>query len=193
MEEDVTDLFNTEEATAELSDLTKEENQFEQSEGELEVYAGTFDADGEPLVFEAYLTTEQMRSAAQTILVNLVPLILGTLALFMLAVLLLAMSLARGWNAPSWTLQDDAARLLASDLERGASPRTCTTASSRTWPDWPCCRRHNGSSTRAATSPRPDHAGSHGHAAAGRGAPAVAVDRPLPAGSAGPGAGDRGR
>ena len=104
MEEDVTDLFNTEEATAELSDLSKEENQFEQSEGELlEVYAGTFDADGEPLVFEAYLTTEQMRSAAQTILVNLVPLILGTLALFMLAVLPLAMSLARRWNAPSWT------------------------------------------------------------------------------------------
>ena len=40
MEEDVTDLFNTEEATAELSDLSKEENRFEQSEGELlEVYA----------------------------------------------------------------------------------------------------------------------------------------------------------
>jgi signal transduction histidine kinase len=120
MEEDVTELFNTKAATAELSDLSKEENQFEQSEGELlEVYAGTFDADGEPLVFEAYLTTEQMRSAAQTILVNLVPLILGTLALFMLAVLPLAMSLARRVERA----QLDRSKmmrhaLLASDLER---------------------------------------------------------------------------
>ena len=120
MEEDVTELFNTEAATAELSDLSKEENQFEQSEGELlEVYAGTFDADGEPLVFEAYLTTEQMRSAAQTILVNLVPLILGTLALFMLAVLPLAVSLARRVERA----QLDRSKmmrhaLLASDLER---------------------------------------------------------------------------
>ncbi|MET0524604.1 MAG: histidine kinase [Nocardioides sp.] len=120
MEDDVTKLFNTREATADLSDLTKEENQFEQSEGELlEVYAGTFDADGEPLVFEAYLTTEQMKSAAQTILVNLVPLILGTLALFMLAVLPLAMSLARRVERA----QLDRSKmmrhaLLASDLER---------------------------------------------------------------------------
>ena len=120
MEDDVTELFNTEAATAELSDLSKEENQFEQSEGELlEVYAGTFDADGEPLVFEAYLTTEQMKSAAQTILVNLVPLILGTLALFMLAVLPLAVSLARRVERA----QLDRSKmmrhaLLASDLER---------------------------------------------------------------------------
>lgn len=120
MEDDVTELFNTEAATAELSDLSKEENQFEQSEGELlEVYAGTFDADGEPLVFEAYLTTEQMKSAAQTILVNLVPLILGALALFMLAVLPLAMSLARRVERA----QLDRSKmmrhaLLASDLER---------------------------------------------------------------------------
>ena len=120
MEEDVTELFDTTKATAELSDLSKEENQLEQSEGELlEVYAGTFDADGEPLVFEAYLTTEQMRSAAQTILVNLVPLILGTLALFMLAVLPLAMSLARRVERA----QLDRSKmmrhaLLASDLER---------------------------------------------------------------------------
>ena len=120
MEEDVTELFDTRKATAELSDLSKKENQLEQSEGELlEVYAGTFDADGEPFVFEAYLTTEQMRSAAQTILVNLVPLILGTLALFMLAVLPLAMSLARRVERA----QVDRSKmmrhaLLASDLER---------------------------------------------------------------------------
>jgi len=120
MEKDVTELFDTRSVTAELSDLSKEENQFEKSEGELlEVYAGTFDADGEPLVFEAYLTTEQMESAAKTILVNLVPLILGALALFLLAVLPLAVSLARRVERA----QLDRSKmmrhaLLASDLER---------------------------------------------------------------------------
>src|SRR5688572_30607515 len=120
MEADVAALFDTKAVTAELSDLSKEENEFEKSEGELlEVYAGTFDADGEPLVFEAYLTTEQMKSAAHTILVNLVPLILGALALFLVAVLPLAVSLGRRVERA----QLDRSKmmrhaLLASDLER---------------------------------------------------------------------------
>jgi signal transduction histidine kinase len=120
IEEDVTELFDTREATAELSDLSKEENEFERAEGELlEVYAGAFDADGEPLVFEAYVSTKQMKTAAAAIIVDLLQLVLGALALFMLAVLPLAVSLARRVERA----QLDRSKmmrhaLLASDLER---------------------------------------------------------------------------
>jgi signal transduction histidine kinase len=120
MEEDVSELFGTREVTAELSDLSKEENEFERDEGELlEVYAGTFDADGEPIVFEAYVSTAQMKGVARSIVVALVPLILGALALFMLAMLPLAVSLGRRVERA----QLDRSKmmrhaLLASDLER---------------------------------------------------------------------------
>jgi signal transduction histidine kinase len=120
MDKDVSDLFDTRRVTAELSDLSKDENVLERSEGELlEVYAGTFDADGEPLVFEAYVATDQMEGVARSIVVDLVPLILGALALFMLAMLPLAVSLGRRVERA----QLDRSKmmrhaLLASDLER---------------------------------------------------------------------------
>ena len=120
IDEDVEPLFGTRDATAERSDLTKQENEFERSEGELlEVYAGTFDADGAPLVFEAYVTTKAMKSAAAAITMDLLPLVFGALALFMLAVLPLAVSLARRVERA----QLDRSKmmrhaLLASDLER---------------------------------------------------------------------------
>lgn len=120
IEEDVAELFGTREATAERSDLSKQENELERSEGELlEVYAGTFDADGEPLVFEAYVSTKAMKSAAAAITVDLLPLVFGALALFLLAVLPLAVSLARRVERA----QLDRSKmmrhaLLASDLER---------------------------------------------------------------------------
>ena len=120
LQDDVASLFGTRKVTAELSDLSKEENVSERAEGELlEVYAGAFDADGVPMVFEAYLSTDQMEHDTRTIVVDFVPLILGALALFMLAVLPLAVSLARRVERA----QLDRSKmmrhaLLASDLER---------------------------------------------------------------------------
>jgi signal transduction histidine kinase len=118
--EDISRLFGTHDVTAELSDLAKQENAGERGEGELlEVYAGAFDADGRPVVFEAYMTTDQMTRDAHTIVVAFVPLVVGALALFLLVMLPLALSLARRVERA----QLDRSRmmrhaLLASDLER---------------------------------------------------------------------------
>jgi len=118
--EDVASLFGTRDVTAELSDLSKAENVGERSEGQLlEVYAGAFDADGAPLVFEAYMATDQIKDDAHTIVVAFVPLIVGALGLFLLAVLPLAVSLGRRVERA----QLDRSKmmrhaLLASDLER---------------------------------------------------------------------------
>ena len=96
LDEDVSSLFGTRKVTAELSDLSKAENAGERAEGELlEVYAGTFDADGEPVVFEAYLATDRMRQDERRIITDILPLTIGGLLLFQLAVLPLAVSLAR--------------------------------------------------------------------------------------------------
>jgi len=120
IEDDVAELFGTREATADRWDLSRQENELERSERELrEVSAGTFDADGEPLVFEAYVSTKAMKSAAAAITVDLLPLVFGALALFLLAVLPLAVSLARRVERA----QLDRSKmmrhaLLASDLER---------------------------------------------------------------------------
>jgi signal transduction histidine kinase len=120
MPDDVTILFGTRLATAEVSDLSREENLNERGEGELlEVYAGTFDADGAPIVFEAYLATSQMDKDARAMATSFVPLFLGSLALFLLVMLPLAVSLARRVERA----QLDRSRmmrhaLLASDLER---------------------------------------------------------------------------
>ncbi len=96
LEEDVKELFGSRRATAELSDLTKAENVGERDEGELlEVYAGTHDADAEPMVFEAYLSTARMRSDQRRIVFDILPLAIGGILLFQLTVLPLAVSLAR--------------------------------------------------------------------------------------------------
>lgn len=120
LSEDVEELFGTRGATAELSELEREENVAEQAEGELlEVYAGAFDADGEPLVFEAYLSTERMEENARTIVLAFVPLIVGALVLLLLVVLPLAVSLSRRVQraqAERANLMRHAA--LASELER---------------------------------------------------------------------------
>ena len=85
--DDVDALFGTRRSTAELSDLTRAENVGEQAEGQLlEVYVGTFDHDGVPLVAEAYLTTGPMDANARTILWSFMPVSLGALLLFLLVV-----------------------------------------------------------------------------------------------------------
>jgi signal transduction histidine kinase len=120
LEDDVSVLFGTTDVTAEVSDLSKEENLAERDEGELlEVYAGTFDADGQPLVFEAYLPVDRMEDDARTIVATFVPLVLGALVLLLGIVLPLAVSLTRRVERA----QREQSRmmrhaLLASDLER---------------------------------------------------------------------------
>ncbi|UFN46722.1 sensor histidine kinase [Nocardioides okcheonensis] len=96
MEPQLAALFGTHEAWAEVSDLDRAENVTEQSVDEmLEVYAGATDADGRPVVVESYLTTADMHEHAQEIARSFVPLVLGTLLVFLLVVLPLAYSLAR--------------------------------------------------------------------------------------------------
>ncbi|MGG5260460.1 sensor histidine kinase [Phycicoccus avicenniae] len=93
--EDV-ELFTTQRTTAELSPLDKPENVAEQADEELlEVYSGTEDADGVPLLFEAYYSTAAMREQERRIMLAILPVALGGLLLFQAAILPLALSLAR--------------------------------------------------------------------------------------------------
>lgn len=96
MDPEVIALFGTQGTWAEVSDLERAENVGERAATEmLEVYAGAVDADGEPVVVETYLTTRAMHEHASELTTAFVPLVLGTLLLFLLAVLPLAWSLAR--------------------------------------------------------------------------------------------------
>lgn len=120
LEEDTTTLFGTTDVTAALSDLDKEENTEERHLGQLlEVYVGAFDSDEKTIVFEAYLSTERMEQDQRSIVAGLLPLSLAGILLFQLAVLPLAVSLARRVEraqAERSKLLGHA--LLASDLER---------------------------------------------------------------------------
>lgn len=120
LEDDVAALFGTRDVTAELSDLSKQENAAERDEGQLlEVYAGTFDADGAPLVFEAYLPVDQMQQDAETIVRAYAPLVVGALALFLAVMLPLAVSLSRRVERAQLERSKMMRHaLLASDLER---------------------------------------------------------------------------
>ncbi|HET7822352.1 MAG TPA: hypothetical protein VFL10_12585, partial [Ornithinibacter sp.] len=96
LDADVQEIFDTHGVTAEVSSLDKAENVAERGEGELlEVYAGVADGAGEPLVVEAYLPTVQMRTQQRTILWALLTLAVGVLVVYQLAVVPLAVSLAR--------------------------------------------------------------------------------------------------
>ena len=94
--DDVKALFGTRNVTAEVSDLTKSENARERQLGELlEVYAGIRGANQTPLVFEAYFSSETMRQDEQAIFRGYLPLSIAALLLFQIAVLPMAVSLAR--------------------------------------------------------------------------------------------------
>lgn len=117
---DIMALFGTRNVTAEVSSLGKAENVLEQKDTQLlEVYAGTFDADAQPMVFEAYFSIDSMRHDQEAIFQNYLPAIVAALLLFQLAVMPLALSLARQVErgaAERSRLTRHA--LLASDLER---------------------------------------------------------------------------
>src|SRR3954447_953775 len=96
LEPAVAALFGTDDVIAESSNLQRAENELEESDGPLvEVYTGVRDADGVPLVFESYWSTDRVDADRSEILSRLAPLSLGSLLLLAMAMLPLAVSLAR--------------------------------------------------------------------------------------------------
>ncbi|GAB3876754.1 sensor histidine kinase [Terrabacter terrigena] len=120
LEPDVEELFGTTEATGQVSDLDKPENAQERSEEELiEVYVGFSADDGTPLVFEAYWPTERIRQDVSDIRWQFTTLGLVALLLLALALLPLALSLARRVDRGLAEREEMMAQALsASDLER---------------------------------------------------------------------------
>lgn len=120
LEDDVRKLFGTRQVIAEVSDLSKAESVSERSLGErIEVYAGTLDANQTPMVFEAYFSSASMRQDEKAIIGGFLPIVIAALLLFQVAVLPLALSLARRVERglaerSSWMRH----ALMASDLER---------------------------------------------------------------------------
>ncbi|WP_309647113.1 ATP-binding protein [Nocardioides sp.] len=97
LEESVSALFGTEDVVAELSDLSRTENNLEDQQQEelLEVYVGAADADGAPFVFEAYMDIDQMRRDEARITRWFVPILFGGLLLFQLVTTPLAVVMSR--------------------------------------------------------------------------------------------------
>jgi signal transduction histidine kinase len=120
LDDDIKKLFGTKKTVAEVTDLSKPENGQERELGELlEVYAGARDADNNPMVFEVYFSSQRMRQDEQAIVKGLLPIVTGALLLFQLAILPLALSLARRverGHAERSSLMRHA--LLGYDLER---------------------------------------------------------------------------
>ncbi|GAA1479102.1 hypothetical protein GCM10009623_35480 [Nocardioides aestuarii] len=124
--DEVVALFSNPGTSADLSELSRDENATESGEGPLlEVYVGTVDADGEPVVIESYLEAEPMEENARTVLFGFGLVIVGATVLLALVVLPLAVDLCRHVERA----QRDRSRLmrhavLASDLERRRIART---------------------------------------------------------------------
>jgi signal transduction histidine kinase len=92
----VQDLFGTRVAVSERSDAEGAEEVGERDESPLvEVYVGSRDADGVPLVVESYLSPESVQRDVGAIISQVLPLGLGALLVFQITVLPLAVSLAR--------------------------------------------------------------------------------------------------
>jgi signal transduction histidine kinase len=120
LEEDVRELVGTDDVVAELSEPNRAENAGEKHEGEaLEVYVGAEDGEGRPLVFEVYLSTEQMEDNRSAILRSQLPLFVGGLIALLLSLLPLGVALARRVDREeSRRTRLTRHALLASDLER---------------------------------------------------------------------------
>jgi len=120
LDPEVLALFGTGEALSDVTDLHKPENALEASEGQLlEVYAGATSPTGAPVVVETYWSMEHLDDAQMAVLRGLIPLVLGGLLLFQLAMFPLALSLARRVDrglAERETMMHHA--LSASELER---------------------------------------------------------------------------
>jgi signal transduction histidine kinase len=81
---------------AEVSDLTKPENQFEQSFGRLlEVYLPVYTPSGQPVLFEAYYRYDAVKASGSRLWRSFAPITLGALVFLELVQVPLAWSLAR--------------------------------------------------------------------------------------------------
>lgn len=120
LEEEEYAVFGTQRTVSTISDLEKEENRLERTEGELiEVYTGTRDANGAPILFETYVPTSGLRTEMVSLIGVILPLPIAALIALTLATLPLAVSLARRVDRGQQQMQ----RLLvnaveSSDLER---------------------------------------------------------------------------
>lgn len=120
LEEPVRDLAGGSFAHAELSELDHPENVLEADTGKLlEVYVGTKDADGDPMIFETYWSAARIHSDERRVFWTLAPLSLGSMGLLLALMFPIAMNLAR--NASRHVRERN--RLLqhalgAADLER---------------------------------------------------------------------------
>ncbi len=120
LEEEEYAVFGTNDTVSSISDLEKAENRLERPEGELiEVYTGTKDATGAPILFETYVPTNGVRAEMISLISVILPLPIAALIALTLATLPLAVSLARRVDRGQQQMQ----RLLvnaveSSDLER---------------------------------------------------------------------------
>ena len=89
-------LFGTTTASARITDVGQGEPSTSGVRGDaVEVSAGFFGADGQPLVFQAHLPADQVHADARLLHQQLLPLTLGSMLLLLLLLLPLAVSLAR--------------------------------------------------------------------------------------------------
>jgi signal transduction histidine kinase len=96
LEPDERRLFASGDASAEISELSRQENIGERAEGRLlEVYAAALDAEGAPILFEAYFGTDGVEQQQRAIATTVFGVAAGVLVLFAAAVLPLGVSLAR--------------------------------------------------------------------------------------------------
>ncbi len=96
LEPEESELFGTTGTQTNLSDLGKDENEFERPAGRLiEVYSAFSDESGAPLLFEAYFPANNLGTDARAIARQVLPLTLGALLLLALATLPLAVLMAR--------------------------------------------------------------------------------------------------
>jgi signal transduction histidine kinase len=106
---------------AEVSDLSKPENRYEQEIGGelLEVYTQVDGPDGSPLLFEAYYQRDEVTSEARRIFVSVLPVVLVPLLALAVVDITLAWRLARRLRAG----QLDRERLLRRALESSQAER----------------------------------------------------------------------
>ena len=120
LEEDEYAVFGTNETVSSISDLQKAENRLERREGQLiEVYTGTRDATGAPILFETYVPTDDLTGKMVDLIDVILPFTVAALIALTLATLPLAVSLARrvdrGQQQMSHLLMN---AVESSDLER---------------------------------------------------------------------------
>ena len=95
LEEEEYEVFGTKHTVSDISNLEKVENKLERGDGQLiEVYTGTQDASGAPILLEIYLSTAALPTEMRARIREILPLPILALIALSLATLPLAVSLA---------------------------------------------------------------------------------------------------